>query len=176
MNIERSWEKALKRTEIIRPRIQALNTFESTAVPYILLSESLGSSGGSLVRKGKVLVERPALILPSNHPQFEGFDMDAEKRYDADLFMQFLMVRGVRFPSLQYHNLTYSLALHDGRLQEAIDDYKKQLQQEENVSTGLVIGPEDCWQFSILIFVGSQILRSADGDIERLLNHYRKKQ
>ena len=41
-------------------------------------------------------------------------------------------------------------------------------------ATGLFIGPEDCWQFSVLIFVCSQILKSAEGDIQKLLDQYKK--
>ena len=44
------------------------------------------------------------------------------------------------------------------------------LQQHENVHSGLIAGPEDCWQFSVILFVCSQVARSADGDIKRLLD------
>lgn len=175
MDLEKSWEKALRQTEIIRPRIQPLHTFDTTAVPYVLLSESLQSGCDTIVRKGQVSVERPALVLPSNHPQFEGFEMSGEKKREADLFMQFLLVRGIRFPSLKYNNLTFSLSLFDGRLQNAADHYRERLEKEENTSTGLVLGPEDCWQFSLLVFIASQVVRSAESDIERLLEQYRKK-
>ena len=66
MDIERIWEKALKRTEIIRSRIQPLDTFEATLIPYIFLSESPAGTSGTFVRKGQVLVEKPALVLPPN--------------------------------------------------------------------------------------------------------------
>ncbi|MEK6732717.1 MAG: hypothetical protein AABY55_03740, partial [Candidatus Omnitrophota bacterium] len=78
MNIQDGWEKALKHTKIIRPRPKALLTFETTEVPYVLLSESSVNLGDTVVRKGQILVEKPAIILPSNLPHFEGFDFEKE--------------------------------------------------------------------------------------------------
>lgn len=173
MDLEKNWEKALRYTEIIRPRIQPLGTFEATDVPYILLSEPLSDAGNTLVRKGSVLVEKPSLLLPANYPQLEGFELDPSKRGDADSFMNFLLVRGIRFPSLFYNNRTLSLSIHDGRLSEAAEHYRAELQREENVHAGLILGREDCWQFSVLIFTAGQILKSADGDIQRIIDQYK---
>ena len=44
----------------------------------------------------------------------------------------------------------------------------------EDVRTGLVCGPEESWQFSILILVAHQISRQADGDIRKLIDKYRE--
>jgi hypothetical protein len=66
MNIQDGWEKALKNTRIIRPRSKDLLTFEATEVPYILLSESSVNLGDTVVRKGRMMVEKPAIILPNN--------------------------------------------------------------------------------------------------------------
>ena len=35
--------------------------------------------------------------------------------------------------------------------------------------SGLILGPEDCWQFSVIIFAASQMAKSAEGDIKRLM-------
>ena len=176
MNIQDSWEKALKNTRIIRPRPKELLTFEATDVPYILLSESSVNLGDTVVRKGEVKVEKPAIILPHNLHQFEGFDFEKELHYGDDSVLNFLIVRGVTFPSLKYNNKTYSLDIYENHLEKAIGYYSDKLQRGEDVHSGLVVGPEDCWQFSILIFIATQIVRSADGDIKRLLERFRKEQ
>ena len=82
MDIQELWERALKNTEIIRPRVQELHTFSSTQLPYVFLSESSINAGDTVVRKGEVLVEKPSLILPADSPQFEGFSFTAQ----SDLF------------------------------------------------------------------------------------------
>ena len=175
MNIQDGWEKALKQTEIVRPRVQSLHTFEVTRLPYVFLAESSVNSGDTVVRKGEVLVERPALVLPFNRPQFEGFDFEESLHVQEDLLTSFFLVRGVSFPSLKYNNKTDSLDIHEGRLSKTLGHYTTLLHREEDVHTGLVTGPEDVWQFSILIFVGSQVIRSAEGDIRKLFEDYKRR-
>jgi hypothetical protein len=170
MDIEKAWEKALKYTEIIRPRVEPLNTFETTHLPYVFLAESSVNEGDCVVRKGKVLAEKPLIILPPDSPQLEGFDFKDVSRQQQDKIINFFLVRGIGFPSLKYNNKTYSLDIFEGRLSKAIKKYTHELQKEENVTSGLVIGPEDCWQFSVLIFVGMQILRSTNNDIKNIMN------
>jgi hypothetical protein len=90
------------------------------------------------------------------------------------MVINFFLVRGIRLPSLKYNNKTYLLDIFEGRLSKAIKKYSRELQREENVTSSLIIGPEDCWQFSILIFVCMQILRSSDNDIKKLMNRDRR--
>jgi len=177
MDIQDFWEKALKDTEIIRSRVQPLAVFGATRLPYIFLAESAVNAGDTVVRKGEVVVDKPSLILPSNLPQFEGFEPESEKTpaLNPDFLATYLFVRGIRFPSLKYENRTHALDLREGRLAEAIRYYAHELEKAENVSTGLVIGPEDCWQFSLLIFIANQVVRQADGDIRKLLDDFKKK-
>ena len=174
MNIQELWDKAVKKTEIVRPRVQPLSTHSVTHLPYICLSESAVNAGDTAVRRGEVLVERPVIALPRNLPQFEGFDFEKGMNVNEDFFKSFLLVRGIQFPSLKYNNKSYSLDVREGSLSRAIEHYKRELQAGENVHTGLVAGPEDCWQFSVLLFVCSQVARSADGDIRRLMDDMRR--
>lgn len=170
------WSKALKETEIIRPRVHALHTFADTPLPYILLSESSVNVGDTVVRKGEVVVERPALILPPHIPQFSGFDLEQLGENSENSFLNFLLIRGIQMPSLKYNNRTNSLDIHEGGLSDAIQQYREQLQRTENVHAGLVAAPEECWQFSLLIYVCSQIVRNAETDLRRLFEEYRKRQ
>ncbi|HXV28339.1 MAG TPA: hypothetical protein VD913_05165 [bacterium] len=173
MDIQSNWEKALKQTEIVRPRVQPLHTFDATQLPYIFLAESLVNAGDTVVRKGEIMVEKPAIILPQNLPQFEGFEFEKEFDSHQDYLSTFFMVRGIKFPSMKYNNKTESLDIHEGKMRQAIELYRNELQRKEDVSTGLLTGPEDCWQFSVLIFICSQIFRQADGDIKRLFDKFR---
>ena len=172
MDIQENWEKALKFTEIIRPRVEPLAVFAATELPYIFLAESLVNMGDTVVRQGKVLVEKPSIILPSNLPQFEGFDSEEEAVWNSLMMANFLFIRGVRFPSMKYNNKTDSLDIYEGKLKAAIEHYRQNLQKKENVSTGLIIGLEDCWQFSVLIFIASQVMRQAEGDIKKLWDKF----
>ena len=172
MNIEEIWEKALKNTEIIRPRVTPLDTVKTTHLPYIFLAESSVNIGDCVVRKGETLVEKPTLLLPPGSPQLDGFDFRDASRQHQEMITNFFLVRGIEFPSFKYNNKTYSLDVFEGRLSLAIEKYTQELQKEENVTSGLIIGPEDCWQFSVFIFICMQILRSADNDIKSFMNRW----
>lgn len=174
MNISDSWEKALKNTAVVRPRAAPLETFGSTALPYILLSESAVNPGDTVTRKGEVRLDRPSIILPSHSAQFQGFDPD-DAQLDWDLVTGFLLVRGISFPSLKYQNKTDSLEVFEGELSKAVQKFSEDLARREDVATSLVVGPEDTWPFSLLICVAGQAARAAQGDVRKILDRYRRK-
>jgi len=175
MDIVERWEKALKKTEIVRPRVKPLLTFDTTELPYIFLAESALNYGDCVVRKGKILAEKPQIVLPENLPQFEGFDFEKEPEINQDTVINFLLVRGVRFPSYKYNNKTSSLDIFEGSLSKAVNHFKRQLQRKEDVHAGLVIGPEDCWQFSAMIFICTMIARSAEKDVKNILEDFERR-
>ena len=51
-----------------------------------------------------------------------------------------------------------------------MDKYKKVLEKEENVNTALILGPEDCWQFSVLFYMAALVGRCARTDIMNLMD------
>jgi len=170
-----AWERALRETDIIRTRITGLSTFSETHVPYILLSPSQINQGDTVVRTGEVLVHRPNLILPPHIPQLEGFAFEDDS-FNEDAMINFLMVRGVSLPSMKYDNKIFALNVFEGRMDDAISFYGNRLQREENTSSGLLSGPDDVWQLSLLIFICSQIAKNSSTDIRRLLEEYREKE
>lgn len=175
MNLEEKWNKALAETEIIRFRISYLSTFEPTAIPYIFLAESAINLGDTVVRRGKVLVHRPAIILPEDMPQFEGFEFEKDYQVNADMVRMFLLVRGISFPSLKYEHEISKLDIYEGPLEKAKAYFKQEQERTEDVETGLIIGPEDCWQFSLLIYVGLLISKSLPSDLRRLWERFKDK-
>ena len=175
MDSTSAWEKALRETNIIRSRIIGLQTFGETQVPYILLSPSTINEGDTVVRTGEVLVHRPSLILPPNIPQLEGFNFENEDSFKESTMINFLMVRGITLPSMKYDNKIFSLNVFEGKIEDAIGVYGNRLQREENTSAGLICGPDQVWQLSLLIFICSQIAKNSSTDIRRLLDEYHKK-
>ena len=89
--------------------------------------------------------------------------------------INFLMVRGITLPSMKYDNKIFSLNVFEGKIDDAIGVYGNRLQREENTSAGLICGPDEVWQFSLLIFICSQIAKNSSTDIRRLLDEYHKK-
>jgi hypothetical protein len=175
MDIYEAWDKAVKNTEIIRARVKALLTFQDTLVPYVILSESNINLGDTIVRQGEVVVAKPSIILPPNIPQLEGFKIEEDYGGRESDLINFLLVRGVALPSMKYQNNTYSLNVYEGNLSKAIQHYQSELQSKENITTGLLTGPDECWQFSLLIFICAQISKNAGIDIRKIIDQYKKK-
>lgn len=175
-DIQELWDKARKQTEVLRMQLQDLATFEATVVPYIFLAESAVNPGDTAVRKGHVVIERPSIVLPGFSPQFEGFDFESDLHVSDSAVATFLLVRGIHFPSLKYRHHVSSLDVFEDSLQRAIEHFAKQLTVAEDIKTGLVVGPEDAWQFSLLFLVAGLVVRSAEGDLRRILEEWRKRQ
>jgi hypothetical protein len=176
MDLEALWDHARKQTEIIRMQLRDLPTFESTVVPYVFLAESSLNVGDTVRRRGHVVIERPSIVLPQFSPQFEGFEFEPVPGLTPEMVSTFLLVRGIHFPSLRYRHQLSTLDVMETSLAEAIRRQADQLQRAEDTRTGLVIGPEEAWTFSVLLLVGALVIRSAEGDLRRLLEQWRRRQ
>ncbi|MBU0700631.1 hypothetical protein KKE26_04980 [bacterium] len=173
MELEQMWGKAVKETEIIRYRISPLQTFKVTDVPYTLLCESIVNPGDTVVRKGHVSVHEPSLLMPPNHPFFEGFGFEENLCVDKDTIRTFLLLRGISFPSLKYNNEINAIDVFEGCIDKAVKHHADRLEREEDVKAGLIVGSDECWQFSVLIFVGGLVTRSASKDMKNLLERHK---
>lgn len=173
MDIEQLWEKAQKNTEIVRGRVKGLPTFSSARVPYIFLAESVVNEGHTVARKGRIIIEKPMIFLPEDLPQFEGFDIEEDFDIEQGAMQMFFMMRGIRFPSLKYNNAVETLDLEELSLAKSVEKHKRELEREENVNTALILGPDDCWQFSILLYMAGLVGRCARNDIANLMEKFR---
>ena len=85
------------------------------------------------------------------------------------------MARGVSFPSLKYRNETHTVDIYEGELNHAVGYYTDQLERREDVHSGLIAGPEDTWQLSVLMYVAALTIRSAPQNLEQLLEEFRRR-
>lgn len=175
MDIEEVWNRALQETEILRSRVTGLLSFEQTTLAYLFLAKSSVNIGDTVVRRGDIVVHKPLIFLPKYHPLFDGFDFKKDYGVDDDSVTIFLLMRGVQFPSLKYSHQSHTLDIFEGPLEEAVKQFKDQLERKEDIHTGLVAGPEDTWQFSLLMYVASLIEKSAPEDVETFLEQLRRK-
>lgn len=170
MNIEGLWQKAISKTEIYRARLKYLYTFDQTALSYIYLAESAVNEGDVVRRQGSVMVQRPIVFLPGDMPQLEGFEIeDRNLSIGNDAVAAFLFMRGVSFPTMKYLNQTVKLDVIPGPLSKAIKHYKEDLEKKEDINTGLLVSPEDCWQFAVLIYAAVLAAKSIPEDIKNIL-------
>jgi hypothetical protein len=172
MNLEELWNEALNNTRIVRSRIAKLPTFTHAELPYIFLAESEVNIGNTVVRKGKVIVDKPLIFLPNNSPQFSGFEFEKNLKVATETIKTFLLLRGINFPSLKYTHFS-ELEIFEGQLETAIKEYNDILAKEENIDTGLIVGLTTSWQFSILIYVANLIINSANENIEQFIMKFK---
>jgi len=174
MDFYELWMRTLKQTRIIRSRVKSLRTDDDTPMPYIFLAESRMNRGDTVVRRGEVKIQKPSLILPPNMPQFNGFDFEDQTQAFPDSIANFFLVRGISIPSYHYNNTTCRLDVFEGGLERAVAHYQDELARQENVRTGLLSGPEECWPLSILLYNCTQVVKNAGQDIRRLLDDLRE--
>lgn len=170
MSIEELWQKAISKTEIYRARLRYLYTFDQTTLPYIYMAESALNAGDVVVRQGNIVAERPLVFMPGNMPQLEGFQIDDKNlNIGNDAVASFLFMRGITFPTMKYLNQTIKLDVIPGPLSKAVNRYKKDLEKKEDIDTGLLVSPEDCWQFAVLIYAAALAGKSIPEDVKNIL-------
>ena len=175
MDLQELWNKALKNTEILRPRVQAISSTADTQLPYLFLAPSEVNSGDTVVRRGEVVLTRPSFVLPQTFAHLEGFDLEKDLHYSPDTVINFLLVRGVQLPNLKVANSTVKVDVFEGKLEKARSVYGDSLVRAEDTATTLMVGAPDAWQFSILIFIGLLAQRSATRDVKALLEEWKRR-
>lgn len=173
MDLEEKWQKTLEETQIVRFYRYRLSNSEATTLPYIFLGASDINIGDTVVRKGKIVVDRPLILLPKNMPQFLGFDLDEDLQVDQDALRFFFMVRGIHFPSLKYKHEFSTIDVIEGSSKDNIVPFKSELEIKEDLSTGLIVGSADYWQLSILLYVTLVIGKSTPSDLGKFLDDMR---
>lgn len=160
MDMSEAFELAKSGTEVLRARKNLLFTFGPTKLPYLCLSEREG--GDIAIRSGEITADRPAIAVPGEDWKFEGFDMEG---LDKDGMMPVFIARGVHMPPLAYTNSSGGERFERGELRAAIDRELERLEGAGDIRTGVIRAPEAVWKLSLLLYVGSQIARSAHSNV-----------
>jgi hypothetical protein len=172
IDLEKKWSEALKKTKIIRTRYAKLNTFNKTILPYVLINKSIVNKGMTVIREGKVEVSPAMIHLPDGSPIFDGFNFFDTTEYHDETIKTFLLVRGIKLPSLKYSNDEIKLELSENTVDEVIKDYLELLSRKEDLETGIILGIPEVWQFSLLIYIISNISKSIQSDIKNIFDNF----
>lgn len=170
IELNKKWEEAVKKTKIIRSRYTKLETFKKTVVPYVLVNKSLVNKSSTVVREGKVEVSPAIIHLPYSKFELQNFKFKETTNYSDEIVKSFLLIRGVQLPSMKYSNTEVKLEVVDKPLDEVIKEWQELFQRKEDIETGLIISIPDIWQFSLIIYLASLVVKSADSDIKNFLD------
>lgn len=169
MSIEEDFARAVHETEIHRGRRSRLLTVGSTELPYILLNRSVVNKGDTVVRRGILRVQEPAILLLQNPHQFEGFGDENGDRHEAMVAIG----RLAHFPPAHYSNRQVQMDVVDGELDRVLLDVEHRLDATHDEKTGVLSGPVEVWHFSLMVYVGQIVRQSAGGDFQDLIRRLR---
>lgn len=163
------FKAALETTEIVKRRQYSLFTFGSTKLPYYFISASEIDPYDTVIREGRVKVEKPYIYIPGNNPQFEGFEFDDEIPIEEDDIQYILMSRRIMLPSLHYVNSEKNLSVENIGVDEKISSICNMLDRKSDTVTAVIRGRDKFFPFPLLIYVGEMILRSTNSNVIDLM-------
>ena len=139
-------------TRVVRPPKQHLATFGVTDLRYYVVTEpSYGElvPGGdeSVIRDGKAVSQRPAIVTPTYMLNLEGFGPDAT-RYMETLARRY----GPHSPGLlyQYRNEPGGLEIVGGKVAAVAQRIADDLDKRGEDKAAVILGIDELWDVSVL--------------------------
>lgn len=169
MEMEEAFKLAQADTKFVKVRKNLLYTFGATRLPYVCLSQAPDRSDQVTVRRGEVTADKPRIALPGEFFSMEGFDDSAP----GEEGLSIVLARRISMPPSKYVNRADSTTHEPGTLADAIERYLNRFENENDVRTGVIAAPEQVWGLSVLLYVGSQVARSAPANVQEHFEHMR---
>ena len=160
-SFDERWARAFDQTRLHRTRKHDLYTFGATRLPYIFLAESSINTGDTIVRRGEISTDKPAILLGNAEgPRFEGFqDGDGDQRD------QLLFARAFRFPGLNVQNQSMHMDIVARDMSALCDELMAELELKRDSRTAVIEGPEDLWGLSLIFYAAKMTSRSAPSNM-----------
>lgn len=172
MELDDAFRMAESNTAFVKVRKNLLYTFGSTRLPYICISQLRGDGDFVMVRSGEVLADKPQIALPGEMFAFEGFEEFWEEFADGEPVVS--LARRISMPPSKYVNKPEGKPSREaGPLDEVVGRIVNRLENDNDVRTGVITGPEEVWGLSVLLYVGSQVARSAQSNVQEHMEHMR---
>jgi len=159
-----------RRTEIIRDYQRMLYTFGDMELPYVFAAEHSQFRDRTVVRKGVIIFQKPQILLPRYYggPEFkEGFEHANAIPPEA-----VYLFRAMGLPYSHITNRTVATEqMEYGRLQDVLDRFNAELENEENAETGLIKGILDGADISLMRYSLGLVIKSAPENVKEFFEH-----
>jgi hypothetical protein len=147
--------EALTMTQVLRPPKQHLATFGVTNVKYYLVTDPsyrdlVAGEEESVVREGRVISQRPAIVTPTYMMNLEGFSENARKYMDHLAQQQGPNSPGILY---RYRNEPGNLDIVGDGVQIVARRISEDLDQRGEDIAAVIIGADDLWDVSVLKFI-----------------------
>lgn len=162
---------AIEYTEVLRSPKQTLATFGVTNIYYYLLTEPSYAEllkekpAETVIREGKVSVERPMVVTPSYLINLEGFSEEA-KTY----FRSMMEERGPHTPGLlyRYRNEPERTNILSENLDSVASRLSEKINEEKVPLSAIIKGVDELWDVSLLKFIHEFTEKSLKNNIGEL--------
>ena len=152
---ERRWQKAIEQTFVVRLPKQHLATFGATNIKYYVVTEpafqeEIPETDEGVVRTGKVVAERPAIVTPNYLVNLEGFSSDA-----YEFFHDLARMEGPNSPGImyQYRNKPENTEIVGGIPTEIAHRISKDLNERKEELSVVMVGVDELWDVALLKFI-----------------------
>ena len=170
MDFEKDWIKALERTWVVRSPKQQLAIFGSTNVSYYVVTDPIyqepdASKQEGVVRTGKVIAERPAVVTPEYALHLQGFSDEAYE------YLNFLAREygpnsaGVLY---QYRNEAEKMEIVSGAPAEIARRIGADLERRKEALSVVMVGVDELWDIALLKFIYEYSSSSIGHNVQEL--------
>ena len=170
MEDERDWRRAIEQTWVVRFPKQHLATFGSTNIAYHVVTEPIyqeldaGKQEG-VVRTGRVIAQRPAVVTPTYAMSLQGFSPEA-----YEYFSEMARESGANTPGIlyQYKNETKNMEIVSGVASEIANRISDDLDRRKEELSVVMVGVDELWDVALLKFIYEFTSSSIAGNVQDL--------
>lgn len=167
---ERRWRKAIEQTFVVRFPKQHLATFGATNIKYYVVTEpafqeEVPETSEGVVRTGKVVAERPAIVTPSYMTSLDGFSSEA-----YDFFHELMRSTGPNSPGIMYRysNKPENSEVVGGVPTDIAHRISKDLNERKEELSVVMVGVDELWDVALLKFIYEFTASSVAGNVQEL--------
>ncbi len=161
-------------TEVIREYRRMLFTFGAMELPYVLVTEHDRFKDRAIVMKGFVLLQRPHILLP---PHYGGLEFKEGFEHANAIPPEALyLLRAMEMPYSQISNKPIAdEQIEYGSLQTVLDRLNKEMENQEDIETGLIKGVLNGADISLMRYSLGLAIKSAPGNVKEFFEHLRRR-
>ena len=168
---EHDWRRAVDQSWIVRFPKQRLHTFGSTNIAYYVVTEPIyqgfqeSEREEGVVRTGRVIAERPAIVTPTYAMSLDGFSSEA-----YEYFSHVAQDAGPNSPGIlyQYRNSTDKMDIVGGVPSEIAHRIASDLDRRQEDMSVVMVGVDEAWDVALLKFIYEFTSSSVAGNVQEL--------
>lgn len=163
-----SWRKAIEQTWVVRFPKQQLATFGSTNIAYYVVTEPIyqemeAAKQEGVVRTGRVIAERPAVVTPTYALSLQGFSSEAYEYLQDEAARSGPHSPGILY---RYRNEAGKIDIVGGVPREIAHKIRDDLDRKKEDLSVVMVGVDELWDVALLKFVYEFTSSSLAGNVQ----------